>query len=350
MNTRTTRDITTTDEAFAAGTQRTYAWTAPNGVNVSVQTFRSNKYLGPEDEGFRPSAISVNGSEKWKRDTSGMCLTVDLVWIEDDQCPIVINANTKQLFTVLPTQDFEVAQVALVGGVSKLLGGSTIEQLLDLKLSLAEGLKLKPSFTVVEQTMMTERQEVARRERAARKAAEASQEDTSRADRMKARMAFRDELLKRQPQIAYTATGEVRRGAPVTEKEIQRLTGDRHYIVMNDAGEPVRYFFLTEAKQQRCLTEVSSMMPEAKVVAVVAAPEAEDIILVKHEGAAVEAPLYRDATVLSHARMSWTKPVVAAHHELVRGNRTGRICVVLASNKECLGVGVVIPPKQPMAA
>lgn len=348
MNTRT---ITTSATIYLpAGNQINYSWTTLSGTEVRVETFRSNKFSGPEDEGYRPSAIYVDSTKVWEYRTSGMRLAVEMIWVEGDECPYIIERNSMYLFQVLPTQDFEVAQFVLVNGMTKLFGGSSIEQLLDQKISLAGGLDLEPDFTAAEQDILNQRREQARKVREAQQAAQAEQKNNERLARMAARESFRHNLKNRMTMVAYTATGDIRSGIPITEEEIPRLIENNHYIVTDETGEPARYFFLNQVKQQRGTTEVSSKKPELKATAVVTAPNAENTILVPCDGAAIEAPLYRDMGVLSEARKYWRNPIVAAHYEVVKGVRTGRICVVRASSKQCEGVGVVTPPPQPIAA
>ncbi len=338
-----------------AGHEIVHSWTAPNDIKIELQMFRSDKFFGADDDGYRPAKVMVNGVKAWTFQTSGIRPFADLIEIDSEPCPIIVGLNSKYVLSVLPTQDFETAHMITVNGMTKLVGGSSVERLLDLKIAIARGLDLEPNFTKNEQILVDERLAVERQAHLERQAQRTAEVDARREERLAARATFARELLARQIKVAYTATGEKRSGLPVMEDELPRLIGDRHYIIVDAEGASKSYFFLTDRKVRRGETEVSDNKSELnqaglKPSTMTLAVSAEDIIMVKLGGIPTEVPLYKSSADVAAARKTWETPLAVAFREHSQGNPTGRICVVSASSKACYDLMVFEPKREPLAA
>lgn len=253
-------------------------------VNVSegimVELFRSGKYTGNREgvTGFRPSKVLKGGAAVWEFQTSGankeLGQAAELYEFGEDGAEELLIAicDRTTIFSVIRVADFAHAVMAKLKGKAMMLGGSSPERLLLLKIELARSLGMQYWFDADEGVILRKKTEEANRASAAAKAEEESRKAAARAERE----AFAKGVLARRQVEAWDNSGKHFFGIPVeSDAEWMCLPDDKYCIFMKD-GQPVEAFRVdkknSKVKKFRP-TEVSGNRPVMKSAGL---PEALD--------------------------------------------------------------------------
>ncbi len=233
---------------------------------IVIEMFRSGKYTGDRDgtNGFRPAKVLKWGELAWSYQTAGTKpgQFADLIEFGDEF--VITIQNNDVVFTVLRVNDFAHSVTAKFAGKVITVGGSSLEDLLDIKIAVAAGLALDYWYSPEEGEILRKRSQ------AAREAAKAKQSELENAnDETRLRRAqFMEGVLARKTVEAWSEEGKHFFGIPVTtDAEWLCLPNGKYVIMTNADGKPVEAFIVgkqnSKVKKVNA-TPVSESTPKQK--------------------------------------------------------------------------------------
>jgi hypothetical protein len=231
-----------------------------------IEMFRSGKYTGPRDglTGFRPAKIVKNDTTVWAFQTAGIEAGrfAELVEYGEDEHILTIQ-NSQTVFGIMRVRDFAHAVPARLAGKTVLVGGSSVEELLDIKIAVSNALELEYWFSEDEAVILRKRTDAAR---AAAKAKSAEEDAANSAKRLE-RARFVESIASRKTVEAWSVEGKHYFGIPVTTPDEWMCLPHGKYIMMMENDVPVEAFIVDKkgSKIKKANpTAVSANKPKAK--------------------------------------------------------------------------------------
>ena len=226
-----------------------------------VKLFRSNAYRGNREDGngFRPTAIQKKGVVVWSFDElyHGTGKIAEFLLYGDDEYVIVVR-DKFTVFEIVRITDYAHATCAKFGDKIVMVGGSSKELLLDMKIQAAEALEMKYWYSPAEGQIINRRLQAEHELRQAAKAEEAAEQQVKE--------AACEAIMARKTVEAWTKDGSRRYGTPVTGDEWKSLKDNTFCILMVD-GQPSESFIVqkngTQVKKIK-ISQVSATKPAPK--------------------------------------------------------------------------------------
>lgn len=265
-----------------------------------IELFRSNKFIGERDglNGFRPAKVWKNDAVVWDYKVCGAGPFEFGELLEYGDEYIVAIRDKFSISSVVRIKDFTHSASAKLAGKIVALGGSSLEELLDIKIAVANELLLDYSKSGEESAILEQRKEVAREASAKAAAMEASAKTEARAKRE----AIVASILSRNTVETWAKDGRKLYGIPVTTDDEWKSLPDGKYCIMMQEGKPIEAFIVekknSKVKKFRA-TEVSAEIPKQKVADLSSEiPEALDQMTVKLHGETKSIFVFEDKAVL----------------------------------------------------
>ncbi len=229
--------------------------------DVVVGLFRSHKYTGPVDQGFRPFEVKKNGMVVWSYKTAaGPGQIADIVKYGVDDY-VIYTADRNAVYSTLRLGSLAHATSAKLGDGILLIGGDTPEQVLDAKMAVATELGLDFWFSDEERVIVEKRRQAVSAERQA----ETTAKNAAKEEARRKREEFRQEVLARKNVEAWGADGKHFFGTPVSNDDEWKCLPDGRYCILLKDGQPSEAFIVSKAnsavKKVRP-TEVSGDKPK----------------------------------------------------------------------------------------
>lgn len=263
---------------------------------ISIEMFRSAKYTGPRDglEGFLPSKIWKEGNVVWSYQKEDHKFG-ELFECGDDGYVVAIR-DRFTVFSVIRVLDFESMTVVMFAGKPVNLGGSSVEKLFDIKVEIANELKLDFWHSPEESAILQKRFEARREEDRKALLAKTAEKAARRADHE----AFVSSVLARNKVEAFAADGRKMFGVPVFVDEEWTCLPDGTYCIMMDLDDKPSEAFIVKKDRQNGVskkfrsTEVSTEMKKQKSIVNQEIPEALDMVNVTIDGETRSVPIFTD--------------------------------------------------------
>ena len=249
----------------------------------------------------RPCAIAKGDQRLWsfKKDAPAGTSAELILYGDDPGEHVIALTARKVVHHVVRVADFAHMATIRVGGMTMSLGGSTIEEILDIKVAIADQLGMEYYFSREEGEILRERDERARAahaEAVAKERAAASAEDQARKEEeARKRHEAIQALLNRKTVEGWASDGRNLYGIPVEDDEWKSLPNGRHCIQMEN-GQPTKAFIVVKKNgrvNQTPPIEIFPHPPTATGGVVHQAVEAEEMIRVTLCGETRAAPLLR---------------------------------------------------------
>lgn len=252
---------------------------------LTIEMFRSFKFSGDRDglNGFRPAKVfKEDGVVVWTFQNSGAKQFEfgELFELGDDY--VIALRDKFSISSVIRVRDLTSTVMVRVAGKTVTIGGSSIEEILDFKIALANELGIDYWKTPEEEGILKKRAEIAREKAKTDREAQ----ELSIKEARKNREAFRATILARKQVEAWSADGHHFYGIPVTGDEWMSLPTQTYCITMQD-DKPVEAFIVDQkggTKKKLRPTAVSAEKPKQKEKAQVETLEADDQISVTIRG------------------------------------------------------------------
>lgn len=233
-------------------------------AGLIVKLFRSDAYHGNREDGngFRPTSIQKDGTTLWSFDALYLGtgkIAEFMLYGDDEQVIVVRDRNT--VYEIVRIMDYAHAKCAKFDDKVVMIGGSSKELLLDMKIQAAEALEMRYWPSPAEMKIINRRLQIAHEKRQAAKAAK-------EAAGLQLRTAACEAIMARKIVEAWTADGSRRYGVPVTGNEWRSLKDNTFCILMVD-GQPTESFIVekngTQAKKIK-ISQVSATKPTPKLL------------------------------------------------------------------------------------
>lgn len=259
--------------------------TATNGVIVEM--FRSAKYTGDREglTGFRPSKVTKGDTTVWEFRTSGAKVELSQVaeiyeFGEDGKEELVIAICDKRtIFSVVRVNDFANSAIAILNGKKIPVGASSVSELLQIKVELAEGLQMGYDYDAVEAVILRKQTELRNQAQAAAKVLEKEKKAADQKKREDAIAAIK----ARKNVEGWDPVGKHYFGIPITGTEWQSLPDFTYCIEMKNDQPVVAFIVKKEGSRVKKIreTEITGQPPVKKEVT---GPEAYDQMTVTLKG------------------------------------------------------------------
>lgn len=271
-----------------------------------IELFRSNKFIGERDglNGFRPAKVLKNNSVVWDYKTCGAGSFEFGELLEYGDEYIVVIRDKFSISSIVRIKDFAHSVSAKLAGKIITLGGSSPEELLDIKIAVANELLLDYWKSPEESTILKQRKEIA--QEAAKKVAEA--EASAKAETRAKREAVLASILARNTVETWAKDGRKLYGIPVTTDDEWKALPDGKYCIMMQDGKPIEAFIVekknSKVKKFRA-TEVSAEMPKQNVARLIEEiPEALDQVNVTIRGESRQILVFEKMSALKKLQAS----------------------------------------------
>lgn len=263
------------------------------GDGVTIQLFRSAKYIGDREglSGFRPAKVLKNGTEVWTFQKSGAPAGSFGELCEYGVRHTVVLRDRRSLYDVVIPSDYGHMAMMKVGGKMMSIGGTSAEEMLDIKLSAADelGIDYRPSQ---EEVVILEARRAAARQ--ARQAAVADVNAEADARRL-AREERVHSIISRKNVEAWSAEGKRYFGTPVEGDEWMVLN-DGTYCVVTEGGVPTTAFIVKKKGTKVSKVNETEVFPSPPSASVAQAemPEAVKMVTIKKGIESRQVPVFRD--------------------------------------------------------
>lgn len=263
------------------------------GDGIVIQLFRSIKFVGNREglNGFRPAKVLKSGTEVWTFQKSGAPAGSFGELCEYGVRHIIVLRDRRNLYDVVIPSDYSHMAMMKVGGKMMSIGGTSTEEMLDIKLSAADelGIDYRPSqeeVTIIEARRVAAR--MARQESVAVDNAEAEARRRAREERVHS-------IVSRKNVEAWNAGGQRYFGLPVEGDEWMVLN-DGTYCILIEGGVP-KMAFIVKKKSAKVSkvneTEVFPSPPSA-TTSQTEMPEAVKVVTIKKGNDSRQVPVFRD--------------------------------------------------------
>lgn len=251
-----------------------------DGINIEL--FRSVKYTGDRDElnGFRPAKVLKNGTVIWSFQNSGASFGQVGELHEFNGEYIIVLRDKFTIFDIVRVNDFSTSVTAKLAGKIVTLGGSSVEEILNIKLALAIKLKVNVWRSPEESAILDRRVTNARNAREEESLAKTA----AKAESRRKREEFVKGILARNTVEAWSTAGKCLFGTPVTTDDEWTCLPDGNYCILMQEGKPIEAFIVSKngSKVKKVhVTEVSTEKPQQKKEEI---PEALDQRMVTLHG------------------------------------------------------------------
>lgn len=266
-----------------------------------IEMFRSFKFSGERDgiNGFRPAKITKDDKVHWffKKNPQRPFEFAELIEYGDEY--VLAIRDKFSVSSIVRVNDLGHSATAMLKGKVVTIGGSSVEELLDIKIAVAMDLGIEYWKTPEEESILVERAKRARemyQEQVAKQAKERA-EDHAKREAKKASISARKNIE------VWSKTGQKMFGTPVEGDEWKCLPHDRKCILTKD-GVPVEAFIVKKDGSKVTKfreTEVSAEMPKQSIAeGVQAMPEILDQVTVTIRGESHEVIVFEERAVLQH--------------------------------------------------
>ncbi len=249
-----------------------------------VELFRSGKYQGPRDglNGFIPAAILRNKLKVWSFQSLGMdkgCFGELIEYGDEASAEYVIAVHDRvNLLNLFRVNDFVGAVLVKSEGGTIVIGGSSIEELLPIKLAVAESLNLGFTPSKEEWVLKLKLEQTTRE--AGEKARDEERKRAQDARELAARQhAEKVANIESRPKVhAFTRDGlKHYLGTPVYNDEEWKCLGDGRYCILMEGTEPIEAFIVSKQHAKVKKTRIVSVVgkkPDQTTTAMETGPQA----------------------------------------------------------------------------
>jgi hypothetical protein len=271
-----------------------------------IELFRSNKFTGDHEgiNGFRPAKVLKGDVPKdsipvWTFQTSGAKVFEFGELIEYGDEYVIVIRDKFSISKIVRVNDLDHSATAILKGKMVTIGGSSIEELLDIKLAVAQELGIDYWKSPEEEEILKKRTAIARE--AMKKLNEA--QVIAKAEARAKHEIFKANILARSTIEAWSLKGQKFFGIPVTSDDEWKCLPDGKYCIMVKDGKPIEAF-IVEKKGSRLgrirVTEVLEEMPKQNVSMRLMdeMPEALDQVKVTIRGETRQILVFEDMTSL----------------------------------------------------
>jgi hypothetical protein len=269
-------------------------------AGIVIEMFRSGKYIGPREnlEGFRPAKVIKNGEMVWSFQTCGAISPQFGELIEYENEHVIVIRDKRSIASIVRVSDFAHSAAVMLKGKQVLIGGSSVEALLDIKDTIAHELDLEYWKSPEESEILQKRVTAAREALRLLAATQQAEKEATQARREEARRL----ILSRNKVEAWSPLGKHFFGIPVMNDEEWKCLPRGTFCITMQNGTPTQAFIVAKEHSRVSKanqTEVSATKPAQKeVFQANSAPEMLDSINVAIRGKVETVLVFEERTVL----------------------------------------------------
>jgi hypothetical protein len=273
-------------------------------AGLVIEMFRSNKFCGDRGDGlngFRPAKVLKGDIPVWTFQTSGAKEFEFADLVDYDGEYVIVIRDKFSVSNIVRVNDFEHGVLVKLAGRMMMIGGSTVKDLLEIKIAVSGQFKVNywksPEEIKILEALAENLRATIRRNQ--------EEQAVAKAAARTAREAFIQSILKRSTVEAWSSKGQKFFGVPITEDEWMALPDGKYCVLMKD-GTPVEAFIVdkkgSSVKKARA-TEVFAEMPtQQSAAAQEKMPEALDQIKVTLRGETRSVPMFENMEALQELR------------------------------------------------
>ncbi len=260
------------------------------GDGINIQLFRSVKFVGDREglNGFRPAKILKNGTEVWTYQKSGAPAGSFGELCEYGVRHIIVLRDRHNLYDVVIPSDYAHMAMMKVGDKMMSIGGTSFEELLDIKLSASSELCLDYRPSQEEVLIINVRQAKARQLRAEDRVAADGEAEVARRTREERIYA----VTSRKKIEAWSAEGKRYFGLPIEGDEWMVLS-DGTYCILSEGDVPKSAFIVKKKGAKVSKINETEVFPSPEA-AQTEMPEAVKLVTIKKGDESRRVPVFRD--------------------------------------------------------